>query len=340
MRGVCRAALLCMLPRLIACMTVHLLPHAHVDVGWKKTPEQYYWGANQSIVQAGVRWTLDSVLLALEAYPARRFQWVEIFFFSRWWNLQSAATQARMRVVVEERRLVFAGGGFVMADSAVTLYSDMISQTSMGHAFIASVFGEAYLPTTTFQCDPFGHSVVQASLLSPLAGMPSLFVGRIDWQDKAVRVNESTLEMWWTGSPSLGASAVSFTNVLDNLYFPPGGFCWDLPGCADTPIIDDPASEEYNAPSIAAAFAAAMTTQASHYRGSHILVTMGLDFAYQAANQYFTSIDKLIAAVNSNASLGFQLQYSSLADYAAAKLAEVASGDITLPVKEYDDWFP
>ena len=35
-------------------LQVHLVPHTHGDVGWLKTVDEYYYGANNSIQHAGV----------------------------------------------------------------------------------------------------------------------------------------------------------------------------------------------------------------------------------------------------------------------------------------------
>jgi hypothetical protein len=42
-------------------------------------------GANNSIQNAGVQYILDSVMLALADNPSRKFIYVEIAFFKRWY---------------------------------------------------------------------------------------------------------------------------------------------------------------------------------------------------------------------------------------------------------------
>ena len=55
------------MPHAQLCPRRTQVPHTHDDVGWLKTVDQYYMGANNSIQHAGVQYVLDSVLLALQA---------------------------------------------------------------------------------------------------------------------------------------------------------------------------------------------------------------------------------------------------------------------------------
>ena len=66
-------------------------------------------------------------------------------------------------------------------------------------------------------------------------GFDSFFFGRIDYADKALRLNESEMEIIWQGSQSLSSASDIFTGVLYNHYDPPTGFCFDIK-CEDPPI--------------------------------------------------------------------------------------------------------
>lgn len=55
-----------------------------------------------------------------------------------------------------------------MHDEATTHYIDMIDQTTLGHRFIKKEFNK--IPRIGWQIDPFGHSAVQAYLLSTEVG--------------------------------------------------------------------------------------------------------------------------------------------------------------------------
>lgn len=64
-------------------------------------------------------------------------------------------------------------------------------------------FGSCGRPHVGWQIDPFGHSREFASLLSAM-GYDGLFLGRIDYQDKRMRLIEKKMEMVWRGDDNLG----------------------------------------------------------------------------------------------------------------------------------------
>lgn len=51
---------------------------------------------------AGVQYILDSVVSELQVDPARRFVYVEMAFFARWWRQQNNATQQVVRELVRQ----------------------------------------------------------------------------------------------------------------------------------------------------------------------------------------------------------------------------------------------
>jgi lysosomal alpha-mannosidase len=113
---------------------------------------------------------------------------------------------------------------------------------TMGLKFLNDTFGECAAPKAVWQIDPFGHSKEQASIFAQM-GFEYLFLGRIDYQDKALRMSNGEMEMMWDASDSLGTEI--FTGVLYNTYGPPPGFCFDVL-CGDETIVDDPDSPMFN----------------------------------------------------------------------------------------------
>lgn len=315
-------------------VTVHLVPHTHDDVGWLKTVDEYYSGQNNSIQHAYVKLVLDTVIRCLKENPDRTFTYVEQAFFQRWWRQQSEATKAATRELVKNGQLEFTNGGWCMHDEAAPFYVDMIDQTTLGHKFLVEEFGVS--PSTGWQLDPFGHSATQAALLSEEVGFQGLFFGRIDYQDLAARVNASEAEFIWRASPSLGKDSQVFSGLTGEYggnYGPPSGFNWNV-NSNDEPIQDDPNLEDYNVESRINDFVKLARDQASHTRGKHIMWTMGSDFQYEAADNWYLNLDKLVKYANQDGRV--RAVYSTPARYLAAKAQET---DIAWPLKT-DDFFP
>jgi len=312
---------------------VHIVPHTHDDAGWLKTVDEYYAGQNNTIQHAGVHYILDSVIRNLAENPDRKFVYVEQAFFARWWREQSEKTQNLTRQLVKNGQLQMINGAWVMHCEATPHYLDMIDQTRLGHTFLMKEFG--ILPKIGWQIDPFGHSATQAALLSAEVGFVGLFFGRIDYQDLALRVNQSAAEFVWRASPSLGPQTQVFTGLTGEYggnYGPPAGFNWDH-SSNDEPIQDDPDLENYNVQSRIDDFVKASLWQASHTKGHNILMTMGSDFQYEAAGDWYSNLDKLIHYLNKDGRVN--AFYSNPEMYVAAKAKE----DVAWPLKT-DDFFP
>ncbi|XP_063472154.1 lysosomal alpha-mannosidase isoform X5 [Symphalangus syndactylus] len=317
-------------------LNVHLVPHTHDDVGWLKTVDQYFYGIKNDIQHAGVQYILDSVISALLADPTRRFIYVEIAFFSRWWHQQTNATQEVVRDLVRQGRLEFANGGWVMNDEATTHYGAIVDQMTLGLRFLEDTFGNDGRPRVAWHIDPFGHSREQASLFAQM-GFDGFFFGRLDYQDKWVRMQKLEMEQVWRASASLKPpTADLFTGVLPNGYNPPRNLCWDVL-CVDQPVVEDPRSPEYNAKELVDYFLNVATAQGRYYRTNHIVMTMGSDFQYENANMWFKNLDKLIRLVNAQQAKGSSVHvlYSTPACY----LWELNKANLTWSVK-HDDFFP
>ena len=56
-------------------------------MGWLKTIDEYYVGLNNSIQNAGVQYILDSVISSLLENKDRKFIYVEIAYFQRWFDV-------------------------------------------------------------------------------------------------------------------------------------------------------------------------------------------------------------------------------------------------------------
>ncbi|KAI0491394.1 hypothetical protein KFK09_025654 [Dendrobium nobile] len=312
-------------------INVHLVAHSHDDVGWLKTVDQYYVGSKNDIQGACVQNVLDSVVSALLADKNRRFIYVEQAFFQRWWRQQSDATKKIVKELVSSGQLELINGGMCMHDEAAPHYIDMIDQTTLGHLFIKQEFGQ--IPRIGWQIDPFGHSAVQAYLLSAEVGFDALYFSRIDYQDRETRKGLKNLEIVWRGSKTLGSSSDVFTGIFPKNYEPPpGGFYFEVND--KYPVIqDDPLLFDYNVQERVNDFVASAISQANITRTNHIMFTMGTDFKYQYANSWFRQMDKFIHYVNKDGRVN--ALYSTPSLYTDAKHA--ANETWTLKT---DDFFP
>lgn len=63
--------------------------------------------ANQTIVQAGVQYILDTVIPFLRNDPTKRFIYVEMAFFSRWWREQSDTMKEEVKSLVNQGQCSF-----------------------------------------------------------------------------------------------------------------------------------------------------------------------------------------------------------------------------------------
>uniref|UniRef100_A0A3P9MSJ1 Alpha-mannosidase n=2 Tax=Poecilia reticulata TaxID=8081 RepID=A0A3P9MSJ1_POERE len=317
-------------------LNVHLVPHTHDDVGWLKTVDQYFYGDRNNIQHAGVQYILDSVVDQLLKNPDRRFIYVETGFFYRWWKQQSSSMQQTVKQLVNQGRLEFVNGGWCMSDEATTHYSAVIDQMTIGLRFLNETFGICGRPRVAWHIDPFGHAREHASLFAQM-GYDGFFFGRLDYQDRARRMNAKEQELLWRASDSLTPPLADlFTGILPNGYNPPEGFCWDQL-CTDSPIRDDPDLEDYNVDDVVQRFLHAAKTQALVYKTNHIIMTMGSDFQYENANLWYKNLDKLIRYVNDQQGNGSNVNvlYSTPSCY----LQELHKTNLTWPLKT-DDFFP
>nr|GLL44935.1 probable alpha-mannosidase At5g13980 isoform X3 [Ipomoea trifida] len=68
-------------------------------------------------------------------------------------------------------------------------------------------------------------------------GFDSLYFGRIDYQDRAKRKGEKSLEVVWRASKSLGTSSQIFAGAFPENYEPPSGFYFEFND--DSPVFQD-----------------------------------------------------------------------------------------------------
>lgn len=162
-------------------LIVHLIPHTHDDVGWLKTVDMYYTGTNNQVQKGIVHLILSTTMEELIKNPDRKFTYVEMKFFSMWWDEQTETMKTAVRSLVKEGRLEFVNAGWSMHDEACTHYEDIINNMVVGHDFLMKEFGVR--PRIGWHLDPFGHSNANPRLFAEM-GFDAWFFARLDYQDK------------------------------------------------------------------------------------------------------------------------------------------------------------
>ncbi len=305
-------------------VNVHLVPHTHDDTGWQITVDQYFF--------QNVYYVIDTVVSQLQKDPNRKFMYVEVGFFARWWDQQPEKKKDIARELVKNKQLEFINGGWCMHDEASPYYVEMVDQTTRGHQFLKKNFGDDAIPRGTWQIDPFGHSNTEAWLLGAESGFESLFWGRTDYQDFNARKNKSRTEWIWEGSQSLGKSATLFAGEL---YGGGGGGygTWiGYDGDANQ-VQDDPRRHDYNVDKLVDQFVQDALSQAAHTQSNHQMWACGSDFQYQNADHWYHNLDKLIHYVNQNGTVN--AFYSTPTRYVDEKKKSNMKWE-----QRYDDIFP
>ncbi len=74
------------------------------------------------------QYIINTVIDELQANPARRFVYVEIAFFAKWWGYQTDARKEIVRKLVAQGQLEFLNGGLCMNDEAASHATDIVDQ--------------------------------------------------------------------------------------------------------------------------------------------------------------------------------------------------------------------
>ncbi|KAI0983937.1 hypothetical protein GJ496_009992 [Pomphorhynchus laevis] len=257
---------------------VHLVAHSHLDVGWLKTVDQYYYGLNDQVQSAGVQYIYDTVV-----------------YFRYWYLQQPEHIKILVFDLIHDGQLSFANGGWVMSDEACTHYRATIDQMTLGRSFLNRNFG--ILPNVSWQIDTFGHSSVHIELVHYM-NMNAAIINRIDYRKGNQMREDKTNEFCWAFGNSKYDCVL--TSRMYNHYSPPEGFCFDE-FCKGEPVIDGDIENEHlnNAKSKASEILAYLEVQGKVFNSKHLLLPMGSDFHYQNAHHTFKNIDALLRATQS-----------------------------------------
>jgi lysosomal alpha-mannosidase len=149
-------------------ITIHALPHTHLDAGWIETFDMYYHTLVVDIFK--------TLIPALEQNPTYRFNWAEVGYLEKWWSNQEPSMRDRFKRLVDRKQIQFVGGGWVQHDEASVEYYNVLEQLEAGWLFLKKVFNVR--PHVGWQLDPFGYSAVTPTVLAKY-GVDTLFITRV-----------------------------------------------------------------------------------------------------------------------------------------------------------------
>ncbi|XP_037529567.2 lysosomal alpha-mannosidase-like [Rhipicephalus sanguineus] len=265
-------------------LNVHIICHSHLDAGWLDTVG--------NIFTSNVQHIYTSVRDSLMKYPQRRFVSAENVFFSRWLRMQTNhQAMESVHELVRAGRLQFVGGGWTQNDEAVTHYTAIVDQMTMGLRFLNYTFGECGNVKVAWQIDPFGHSKAFAALVSEM-GYDCLVVSRVHhalsnhWRDT------KRLEFVWKPQAEIGSSHDMFTMIMyRGTYTVPSEFCVQDYYCS---VYDSQSGVVQMAEDILKL----VFKQSAAYATNNIAIYIGGDLAFQNADRWFNQVDASIKAVN------------------------------------------
>ena len=170
----------------------------------------------------------------------------------------------KIRGLVKNGQLEFVNAGWSMHDEACTHYEDMINNMMIGHEFLEREF-DGYKPRVGWHIDPFGHSNANPRLFAEM-GIDAWFFARIDYEDKAKRMREKSMQwVWRPFSESLGDRVSIFTHTMQDHYSYPTGFKYDVVNFSDDPVVSDETLETFNAKEKSELMREYVLSMAEHY---------------------------------------------------------------------------
>lgn len=162
------------------------MPHSHLDAGWLKSYDEYYFDDVYAIFSSVV----NKMLYDTEV----TYTVGDLAFFQRYYENIANFEQRQVANLVKRGQLEIVHGGLVSPDEACPNYSDVLRNFEAGHDFVKQAFG--VIPTVAWQLDPFGHSSAFADLFAEI-GFDATVFARMNIEDKQSRRLERDLEFVW-----------------------------------------------------------------------------------------------------------------------------------------------
>ena len=255
-------------------------------------------------------------------------------FFSMWWDKQTDQKKDDVRQLVKEGRLEFVNAGWSMHDEACTHHDDMMNNMMVGHEFLMREFGDYAIPRIGWHIDPFGHSNANPRLFAEM-GFDAWFFARIDYEDKAVRMDNQSMQwVWKPFSESLGDNVSIFTHCMPDHYHQPEDFRYDENNWNTDPVVTDKSYDDFNADKKMESLRNYILDDETHFKTNRLMIPWGDDFWFSNAHVTFKNLETTINYFNAKYD-DITLLYSTPSEYINALKQE----KVQWPVR-YDDMFP
>ncbi|KAJ6249120.1 alpha-mannosidase [Anaeramoeba flamelloides] len=313
-------------------VTVHLVPHAHCDVGWIETPEDYYATEIAKI--------MNNVVEELTANPDYRFIWVEVWFIQEWWQNSTQLQRDQFVNLVHNGQLELVLGGIVMTDEALVTYWDAIDQLTEGHTWLRENIVPNHpelLPKYAWHIDPFGASSWTPTLFSDSC-FDGYVTARINYLLLKVLKITQEMDFIWKGlkyDSGSGRTHVPWTlgHLLHHGYGSPPHCNWG----AHDPEKNPPVTPQ-NISTLATDLVSYLRSVSHQYQGNLVLQTFGHDRAFQNASIEFGNMTLLVNYINANQDkFNMKIKYSTLRE----TFDDLYSRNLDYPVSlENFDFFP
>ena len=281
-------------------LIIHVVCHTHDDPGWLWTLDDYYMGTDHCKVS--VKRILDNMVVSLSNNKDRKFSYVEMSFFKKWYDTQTDKIKQKVKDFIKEGRLEIINGGWVMHDEAGTYYKHLIDNMRIGLKFLKEEFN--ITPKIGWFIDPFGHSSATSHLLSQM-NFEKIVLTRIDYLERKFRIDNHNLEFIYD---PFGIGQNIFTHISYH-HYNPRNILRHYPGDKKIEL------NEEELKNVCEKFYEEMLEERVGYRTNNLLLYYGEDFSFNEADINYENIEMIMNYVNNNMKGKMKLIYSTPTQY-------------------------
>ncbi|XP_071159952.1 alpha-mannosidase 2-like [Mytilus edulis] len=300
-------------------LKVIIMPHSHMDPGWKSTLQSYFTTYGKNI--------LNNIISMLSKNKSTKFIWSEMVFLSEWWNQASQNKKDDLKRLLDNKQLEITTGGWVMADEGTAHYTAMLDQLIEGHQWLQQNLG--IQPTAGWSVDPFGHSPTMSYLLKH-SGINGMVIQRIHYSIKKHLAEQRSLEFFWRQGWASTDSTDIFCHMIPFLSYAIQHSCGPDPYvCCQYDFfkkqcyhgsqkVDIQSVDDNNIDSLSRQLWEQFQKKAELYRTNVILVPHGDDVRYATSLEWHNqlhNLEKLMTYINSRPDFQTEVRFGTLSDY-------------------------